>query len=266
MKHLPRPIEHIHRFNHYKWLKFIVADDDLEMIAGFYGVETKLLQDIEFQFQQVVDDLSKDIPKQYKKTPLEKTRDILTIGDSITSDRESYVHILQRFWIDDPSRNIEESAVSGDTTLHLLRRYYISIENRDFDQAILFIGTNDCCMTGDEANLPIVGFEDYSRNIQYLCSHLEKKCGKNIIITTIPPVDNVRFEQHIAPNKGKYDPVYIAKINDFLRKISLSAGYKTADLAAALYEEPNEYLRDDGIHLNGRGQLIMARLLAEILP
>jgi lysophospholipase L1-like esterase len=274
---LPRTIDHVHKFNFYKWLKFLIEPNDLDSISSIYGVGRSELERIEQQFAGNVQALSQELASRHQPkttagqqpgTVLKAQTDlidILAIGDSLTSDRESYVAILRRFWEGNHRYTIKDSAVSGDTTAQVIARYYLFVANETFNWAVLFIGTNDCGMSDDTQKLPKVSFEEYKRNLNYLTSKLQEQCGNNIIQVTLPPVDNLRLQEFVKPNRLIYDSAYIDMVNGYIRNSAVENGFYLADLASALEREKIDFLREDGIHLNDHGQLILSELILQTL-
>ena len=264
MGQLQHPLEFVHKFNLFKLSGLLIEDDDLQSIARVYGVALEELEKVEESFQRNIDEIAADLP-QKSNTPEDTSVSILAIGDSITSDRESYVKILNRHWREDPTRRILDSAVSGYTTADLIKRFYSTVLNRDFQWAVLFIGTNDGLQLDEEIRIPVLSLDEYKRNIRFITEALIDN-GKSLIQVTIPPVDTARLQSYFAEDNYLYTAKHIGQINDFIRDWAKAKGYPVADLARAVREQNAEFLEPDGLHLNGRGQLILSKLLLEILP
>jgi len=75
-----------------------------------------------------------------------------------------------------------------------------------------------------------------------------------------------RFSESF-PNSGWiYDKERIDATNRGLRELASRKGLKVADLAKAIDSQNDDVLTSDGLHLNSIGQLILSRLLLEIIP
>lgn len=264
MEQLQHPLEFVHKFNLYKLSGLLIEDDDLQSIARVYGVSFGELKEVDESFRRSIAELAADLPQKVK-TAEDTTVSILAIGDSITSDRESYVKILNRYWRDDPTRRILASAVSGDTTADLIKRFYSTVLNHDFQWAVLFVGTNDSLQLDDRMQISVLSLDEYKRNIRFISETLIEK-GKSLIQVTIPPVDNPRLQSYFADGNYLYTEEHIGQVNDFIRDWAKAKGYPVADLARAVREQSAEVLEPDGLHLNGRGQLMLSKLLLELLP
>jgi lysophospholipase L1-like esterase len=264
MEQLQHPLEFVHKFNLYKLSGLLIEDDDLQSIARVYGVSLAELAKVDESFQRNIAELAGRLPSA-KNAPADSPVSILAIGDSITSDRESYVKILNRYWQDDPTRRILDSAVSGDTTTDLIKRCYSTVLNRDFNWAVLFIGTNDSLQLDDEMRISVLSLDEYMRNIRFISETLIEK-GKTLIQVTIPPVDNPPLQSYFPDGNYLYTDKHVGQVNDFIRDWAKAKGYQVADLARAVREQSADVLEPDGLHLNGRGQLILSKLLLELLP
>jgi len=75
-----------------------------------------------------------------------------------------------------------------------------------------------------------------------------------------------RLQSYFADGNYLYSEEHIGQVNDFIRDWAKAKGYPVADLARAVREQSAEVLEPDGLHLNGRGQLMLSKLLLELLP
>jgi lysophospholipase L1-like esterase len=237
-----------------------MRDDDLPAIARIYGVRRGQLERIDRRYRKNVHHLAASLPRR-AEPPLERPVAILALGDSITSDRESWARILARYWREDPHRRILDCAVSGDTTASLLERYHSTVGNQEFDWVVLFIGTNDCRQIDEKT--PMVSLEEYRRNLEIL---LDRLAGKRVVLVTLPPADNARFRSFFPDSGNCYDLGQLAAANRVLRELALSRKLALADLAAGLEALGPEALEPDGLHMSCAGQLVLCRLLLDILP
>jgi acyl-CoA thioesterase-1 len=264
MSQLPHPLEFMHKFNLHKWLGLLIDDDDLGSIARIYGVSRPRLARIERGFRVNIARLSASLPKREEK-PLASPLVILALGDSISSDRESWAKILNHYWREDPNRSVLDCAISGNTTSSLLDRFYSTVLNQEFDWVVLFIGTNDCRELDDPARISEISPEEYRRNMEYITGRLVER-GKRIVLVTLPPVDNVRLRAYFPEANSCYDLARLEATNRYLRELAARQGFAVADLSAAIQAQSQDVLEEDGLHLNGIGQTILCRLLLDLLP
>jgi lysophospholipase L1-like esterase len=270
MDQLQHPLAFVHKFNLYKLSGLLIEDDDLPSIARVYGVPLEELEKIEAGFQRNIAELSASLLQAAgsaadSTTSSTPSGSILAIGDSITSDRESYVKILNHYWRDDPSRRMLDAAVSGDTTADLIKRLYSSVLNLEFHWAVLFIGTNDSLQLDDQRRISVLSLDEYKRNIRFITETLLAG-GKKLIQITIPPVDNARLRSFFPDANSVYTEERIGEVNDFIREWAGKYDYPVADLARAIEQQESDVLEPDGLHLNGSGQRMICEMLLELLP
>jgi len=266
MEQLPYELRFCHKFNLHKWLGLNMDDYDLRTIARIYGVKLRALKKIEDSFEKNLLDLAETLRRgKGKKPPLDTPVRICAIGDSITSDRESYAKILARAWKDDPKRTIIDCSVSGDTTCHLIERFYSTIVSEEFDWAVLFIGTNDCRELDDEAHISNISLDEYKRNMRFLMKSLLDR-GKIVVNVTIPYVDNLRLRQMFTESNQRYDDERVDRTNDSIRELSREHRTHLADLAEACRNYGDDVLEEDGIHMNSHGHMLLCGLIWDILP
>ncbi len=260
MDPLPYSLEFMHKFNLHKWLGLNVRDDDLATIARLYGVGRGRLARIDRGYRQTVERLAASLPRR-AEPPLDHPVSILALGDSLTSDREGWARILDRYWREDPRRHILDCAISGDTSASLLERYHSTVGSQEFDWVVLFIGTNDCCQLDEKT--PMVSLEEYRRNLEIL---LDRLSGKRIVLVTLPPADNERFRSFFPDSGNCYQAGHLEEANRLLRELASRRQLALADLAAGLKPLGLEAQEPDGLHLSSAGQLVLCRLLLERLP
>ena len=191
MEHLPYDLDFMHKYNLHKWMGFDIDDNDLKFISGMYGVKLKELRKVEDLFLENIEKCARDIADIAQRKPAANPYTIAAVGDSISSDRQSWVKILNQLW--KGSRTIIDCAISGDTTSDLIDRFYGSIMNEEFQWAVLFIGTNDCRELDDGSHMTQIGFEEYKLKMNYI---MEKflEAGRSVINVTLPPVDSARLK------------------------------------------------------------------------
>jgi lysophospholipase L1-like esterase len=264
MNQLPYPLEFMHKFNLHKWLGLLIEDDDLGSIARIYGVSRGRLTRIERGFREKIARLAASLPKR-KEKPLASPLTILALGDSITSDRERWVKILNCYWREDPNRRLLDCAVSGNTTSDLLDRFYSTVLNQEFAWVVLFIGTNDCRQLDDPARISAISLDDYRRNVEYLTERFTER-GKRIVLVTLPPADTARLRAFLPEANYCFDSARLEATNRYLRELAARKSFAVADLAASIQAQSLDVLEEDGLHLNGTGQTILCRLLLDLLP
>lgn len=265
MNQLPFELAFMHKFNIYKTSGLIIDDCDIGSIARVYGVGTKDLRRLETEIDRRIQEAAGEIREQYNSKRLERPYVAAAIGDSITSDRESYQKILACLWKDDPMRSAIDCGISGDTSTDVMRRFYPAILEQDFDRAVVFIGTNDSRENDDGFSLSYVSIEEFERNLSYIIQALQKR-GKETVLVTIPYADNERMTSYFPDARWRYDDRRIDLTNETIRKLSKRYGTELCDFAGKLADMGGDYLEPDGLHISIDGHKILCRLLLGILP
>ncbi len=175
MEQLPFELDFMHKYNLHKLLGLLFEDDDIRSIARVYGIKRKELKAIEDRFQRNIVNLAEELKGRIPPKPSGAGYTIAAIGDSITSDRESWVKILKNYWGDNGEHSVIDCSISGDTTYDLINRFYSTILNQSFEWAILFIGTNDSRELLDDAHISNISLDEYKRNMNFImhnqCDH-----------------------------------------------------------------------------------------------
>ncbi len=190
--------------------------------------------------------------------PLVKNGDsIAFLGDSITKQGEAkplgYVTLV----IDGLARaGVKATAIpagiSGQSSPHMLGRLERDVISKKPVWMLLSCGVNDAPNGMDNPGVPV---PDYEKNITAILDKCQKAGIKVMILTA-----TMIFEDpESVPNKN------LVPYNAFLRKIAEARGLPLADLNALMQEavksKPNpnrNYLTVDGVHMNERGNVMMA--------
>ncbi len=265
MNQLPFELAFMHKFNIYKTGGLIIDDCDLRSIARVYGVGTRKLKMLQEEIDRRIREAAGELQTHRRNKPPERPYVAAAIGDSITSDRESYQKILACLWKDDPMRSVIDCGISGDTTADVMKRFYPDIFELEFDRAVVFIGTNDSRENDDGFSLSYVSIEEFERNLSYIIQVLQKR-NKETVLVTIPYADNERMSSYFPDTRMRYDNGRVDRTNETIRKLARKYGTALCEFAGALAETGGDYLEPDGLHISIEGHKILCRLLLDILP
>ncbi len=260
---LPYETAFMHRFNIHKLAGLLIDDNDLDSIARVYGLPVNTVRKIEASLIKEVASMAKAVVAITGYRKPDTHFKVIAVGDSITSDRKSYMKVINHIWKNDPESRIIDAGISGDTTPIVVNRFYGSVMCHEFDWAIIFLGTNDCRELNDKAHISNVSTEEYRRNMRYFTETLLAK-KKKVIHVTIPYPDPKRMVSYFGnANNWTYSRKRIDATNAFLRDLSKEFGTGLADLANAIKKQDREVLDPDGIHMNNEGHMLLARLLLQ---
>lgn len=190
---------------------------------------------------------------------LEGKHSIVFLGDSITSDRESYLNTIRELYRDRPNVNIVDAAVSGDKSDDAVMRFYERVLRYEPDVVCILIGTNDLRRNDDAYASSCVSLGDIEKNLRYMISLLKSR-GIKVILTTISPVVNERLRKRFPDSNWCYSPSEIDALNQLIHDLSKEYGITLNDMRTVYAKySPKELLLNDGLHLNALGQRLLLR-------
>jgi len=197
------------------------------------------------------------------RLPLRAGARVFALGDSRTSDPQSWALILQEMLAARrPSDNISvlTSAISGDTTTHALIRISEVLAGEP-DWILIFVGLNDARTQGSEPTKTIVHHEETARNFAELRSRIAKETKARRIWVTPVAVSENRLSNHwaLARFGVRFLNRDIAKVAGAMRRLG--------DPVIDLFEQVDTssldtLLMDDGLHFTEAGQ---QRIALEVL-
>ncbi|MBB6486903.1 SGNH/GDSL hydrolase family protein [Rhizobium lusitanum] len=197
------------------------------------------------------------------RLPLQAGARVFALGDSRTSDPQSWALILQEMLTARrPSDNISvvASAISGDTTTHALIRISEVLAGEP-DWILFFIGLNDARTQGNEPTKTIVHHAETARNFAELRSRIARETKARRIWVTPVPVNENRVSNHwaLAAFGVRFLNKDVAEVAAAMRGLD----DPVIDLFQR-FDKPSldALLMDDGLHFTEAGQ---QRIALEIL-
>jgi lysophospholipase L1-like esterase len=180
---------------------------------------------------------------------------------------------LQELFLQDKEDNVTvvNKGVFNDNSDLLMSRLEKDVIDEHPDFAIVEIGGNDCNFKWEEvAENPweeheaIVPLERYLDNIKKIIMDIQQN-GITPIISTLPPLDPVRFYKSISEKYGSDVSHWISKVgglehwhglyNRNLNRLAEELGVFKIDVRAAIKHagDLTDLISDDGIHLTAEG-------------
>lgn len=197
------------------------------------------------------------------RLPLQAGARVFALGDSRTSDPQSWAVILQEMLAARrPADNISvvASAISGDTTTHALIRINEVLAGEP-DWVLFFIGLNDARTQGREPTKTIVHHEETARNFAELRSRVTRETKARRLWVTPVAVNENRVSNHWALSYFgvRFRNEDIAAVAGAMRGFSDPVVDLFQRFDASSLEE---LLMDDGLHFTEAGQ---QRIALEVL-
>lgn len=192
------------------------------------------------------------------RLPLRSGSKVVAVGDSLTSDPQSWAVILSEVLA---ARGISMtiSAVGGDTTTHALVKIGEVIGQQP-DWVLFLIGTNDARTQGPNPTKTLVHHEETARNIAELRQRIARETKARAVWVTPPAVNEAQVAGHfgLARFGVRFRNEDLSRVATVVRN-----GGPAVDVFSALgTPPPAEFLMGDGLHFTVAGQ---KRLALEVL-
>ena len=249
------------KFNLHKSLIPIGIDDsDYIRLQTVYGVDGEWMRETVTEFTQSNTHYAQLLKEEVDLSILgSKPLKIAFFGDSITSDRQSYLNILKLATKEYQNISLVDMAISAHKSVDLLTAIYPNMVGEHADIAHIMIGTNDLRRIDDERCLYHTSPAEYEKNVDYVVSALVKD-GTKVILTTIPPFSKEKSSKAFAEAKALFLEQDRQIFNAIIMKIAKKYGayINHMDSSYAQYT-PEQLTLDDGIHINEIGQDLLLR-------
>ena len=253
------------KFHQHKSLIPIgIEDDDYKTLATVYGTP---YDEIMLYVKEFEESNKKYAEKLEEKIDLsvfnDKQLKIAFLGDSITSDRQSFMNIIKKALSDKKGIDIRDFAISGQTSDNLLIGFNPEVRAFHADVAHILIGTNDMRKINDRKQLYFLGPAEYEKNLDYVVGELVQE-GTKVIISTIPPFSLTKVEKSLPEYLILYKEEDRALYNNIIEKIAgrYSVELNNMDPFFSNYDSEDLTL-PDGIHLNSLGHELMTIAVTE---
>lgn len=249
------------KFNLHKSLIPIGIDDnDYQRLKAVYGVDDAWMEETLSQFAQSNARYAEKLRRSFDLDKLEKKPvKIAFFGDSITSDRQSYLNILKDAVKDSKNVTLVDMAISAHKSVDLFTAIYPNMVAEHADIAHIMIGTNDVRRINDAQRLYHTSPNEYEKNVDYVVSALVKD-GTKVILTTIPPYSQEKADKSFVGAHVLFLEEDRTLFNGILHRIAKKYGAVLNDMDPLYHQYPVEEITlDDGIHLNEIGQDLLAQ-------
>lgn len=249
------------KFNLHKTVFSIgIEDNDYTRLQEVYNVDAEWMKAIISEFTQSNAYYAQQLNEKCDLSMLvNKPLKIVFLGDSNTSNRQSYLNILKAATEDYPQLQLVDKAISGFKSGDLFTAMHPGVVDEHADIAHIMIGTNDFRRIIDPAKIYHTSSAEFEKNVDYVVSALIKD-GSKIIITTIPPFSKEKTDKHFSKSNGMFDEVDRQLYNSILENIAHKYGayLNRIDTLYAQYT-PEELTLPDGIHLSELGHYVLAQ-------
>lgn len=251
------------RFNLQNWLKEEIDESDYRRIGGALDIDENIVRNLVIGFSKSVARQAGVLDEEGKYSEVvdkARTDKVIFVGDSITSDRESFAKIIRRVFTEHGLEFIDAS-VSGWRTTEFLDDFYFKVLAREAQAAHVMLGTNGMRASRFSYGKCNVSPSEFEKNMTYILTALCEQ-GAETIVSTLPPYDLLAETYDTGNwtvNKSDYD-----EYNEIIAKSAQSLGCVVNDMRDIYSKyEPTELLEEDGVHLNKTGHYILAEQVIE---
>lgn len=243
-----------------------ISNTDAGQLAAVYGVpEERVHRELARIGQHNRETGARILRDAAPENAAERHLRVAFLGDSNTSCRTSYLQILQEaveLW---PGWELLDFSVSGNKTDNLLYTLYPRVMDSRAQIAHIMIGTNDMRRIRDGSDLLVIPPEIFRRNLAHLTRVLKAQ-GAEVLLTTIPVFSPEKAKQSDKGTCSQYWETDRQEFNGIIRSIAAEYGAKINDMDPVYSAfTPETLTREDGIHLNDRGQELLARRVLRCL-
>ena len=244
------------KFNMQK-LILDIPEGDSKRLGEVFGASEEETAEIIIGCGDTAVELAKGFLAKHAKPEVRCRKTVAFIGDSITSDRESYLRAIQYLFRDDEEINIIDAAVSGDKSDDAKMKFHLRVLNYKPDVTHILIGTNDLRINEGAGASSCISLGEYEKNLDYMISTL-KSAGSEVVLSTISPIVNSRLKARFPDDHWYYRTEDIAAANDIIAALAGRYGCGFNDMRQVYRKYPDEELMlADGLHLNKKGQALL---------
>lgn len=189
---------------------------------------------------------------------------IIFFGDSITDCHRSFIRPLGNGYVKMLDDMLEDTlinkGVSGDTTRDLIKRLDKDVLKEEADTVYMMIGINDVWQRFKDAyKNQWIYPKEYKENLETIINAIQKS-GKDIVLVS-PFYLDLNLDDKMRNLTNTYQEI--------LKGVSQEYGLQYIDVQAAfddtLEKEDVKTLSDDKVHVNKKGNLIIAKTIYEAM-
>lgn len=254
------------QFNLHKSLIPVgIGDDDYDRLRYVYGVQKEILMQEVHAIDRSNYQSAKELSSRIDCSSLSRKGaiKIAFLGDSITSDRQSYFNIIRTALEDFKNIVLYDCSISGQKSGDLFTAMYPNYYELQPNIAHIMIGSNDFHRLIKPDGPFDTSPAEYEKNIDFIVSAFAAN-GTKVIITTIPPFSKEKATASFSRHQRLSLETDRLTFNAILKKVADKHGacYNAMDDKYAPYTR-DELTLPDGVHLSGIGQQLLAQSILQ---
>jgi len=169
------------KFNLQNWLKEDIGESDYRRIGNVLDIDANVVEQHALAFEKRVTQQAEILDeggKYSEAVDRARTSKVIFVGDSITSDRESFAKIIRRVFCQH-SLEFIDAGVSGWRTTEFLDDFYFKVLSRNVQAAHVMLGTNGMRASRLPYGKCNVSPSEFEKNMSYILTALGEQGAKN---------------------------------------------------------------------------------------
>ncbi len=245
---------------HKAYVDIGIKDDDAKRLCSVYEISK---EEMELVLAQHETENAKNAQEVLKAVPLlaiDKTKEqhIAYLGDSITSYRMSHQKIVSHILKEYETITIKDFAISGYKVSDVYTSFYPGIASFQPTIAVIMIGTNDMRFTNDPLGMNHTSIGEYRRDLEAVVKGL-CAIGCKPVLITLPPYDMKKMDVALAGWNILYRQEDYEAYNAVIDDVAKNNNALLVDMRPIYANlNPDDITIEDGLHLNPKGQTILA--------
>jgi lysophospholipase L1-like esterase len=191
-------------------------------------------------------------------------KQVVFLGDSITEEGRTlelgFINLLEES-LDSEKFNLIGKGISGDKVSDLLVRYEDDVLVQNPDNVFIYIGINDVWHSYDVGKGSDIDF--YEKGLRKIITDIKKRGAKIILCTPTVIGERVTFEDELEIKRDQE----LDAFSGVVRNLASEFNTELLDLRTIFKDyiadnnknnDYQDFLTDDGVHLNDAGNKLIA--------
>ena len=191
-------------------------------------------------------------------------KQVVFLGDSITEEGRTlelgFINLLEES-LDSEKFNLIGKGISGDKVSDLLVRYEDDVLVQNPDIVFIYIGINDVWHSYDVGKGSDIDF--YEKGLRKIITDIKKRGAKIILCTPTVIGERVTFEDELEVKRDQELDAFAGVVRNLSSEfntelLDLRTIFKNYIVENNQNNDYQDFLTDDGVHLNDAGNKLIA--------
>ena len=191
-------------------------------------------------------------------------KQVVYLGDSITEEGRTlelgFINLLEES-LDSEKFNLIGKGISGDKVSDLLVRYEDDVLVQNPDIVFIYIGINDVWHSYDVGKGSDIDF--YEKGLRKIITDIKKRGAKIILCTPTVIGERVTFEDELEVKRDQELDAFAGVVRNLSSEfntelLDLRTIFKDYIVENNQNNDYQDFLTDDGVHLNDAGNKLIA--------